>query len=260
MLKHLAIVQIDDECSSGTTLPSGTTLSASAVAMRRLGGKSVVEWLVRRVSDALKVEGVIVVLPDSPDYLWVADLVPLDVPVHFSAKADPLARLADAVTEYPCESMVRVSPENPLCDPALIDRLLITAERNPGCDYIGHCLADGSPAYNSTIGLFGEWFRTASLIKAERESKAQADRYQVGRSMLAYPEIFSLRLLPVPGSLNREDVRLSITQDEDWENLLAILEAVGADQLDWQEVIQLIDHQPNLRNRMALMNQATASL
>jgi spore coat polysaccharide biosynthesis protein SpsF len=246
MLKHLAIVQIDDECGLGTSLSGSSTLPASAVAMRRLGGKSVVEWLVRRVSDAQQVEGVIVVLPEKPEYLWVADLVPLDVPVHFSKKADPLGRLVEAASEYPCESLVRVSPENPLCDPTLIDRLLITAQRNPNCDYIGYCLSDGSPAYNSSLGLFVEWFRTAALMKAERESKAPADRYQVGRSMLAYPDLFNLRLLPVPGSLNREDIRLSVTRDEDWEHLLAILEAVGADQLDWQEVIQLIDHQPHL--------------
>ena len=54
---------------------------------------------------------------------------------------------------------------------------------------------------------------------------------------------------------DREDVRLTIANDEDWDHALAIYEALGPERLDWQRIARLLDHQPALRSRMAVLNR-----
>ncbi|MHC2070385.1 glycosyltransferase family protein [Bremerella sp. T1] len=257
-MKNLAIVQIDDEIALAPGTPTSSGILPSKLAARKLNSAPLVEWLVRRISEAELVDGIVVVMPDTQAYHDLAGLIPLDIPCHFSKKETPLARLADASKVYPSEAIVRVPLETPFCDPILIDQLLITAQRHGEKDYIGYNLEDGCPASQSSIGLFSEWIRSSALAKANAEVKANEDAYRVDTSFLNYPEMFSLEMLPVPDSLNRGDLRFSVSNDEDWEELLAIVDALGADALQWQDVVRIIDTQPTIRNRMAQRNNLVA--
>ncbi len=51
-------------------------------------------------------------------------------------------------------------------------------------------------------------------------------------------------------------MRLTVDMEEDWEHALAIFEALGPDELDWQRIASLLNHQPALRRRMAALNRA----
>ena len=61
---------------------------------RKLGGKSLLEWVVRRLTDCQRLDGVIVVLGDRPIDRALGELVPPDVPVFVSGKTDALGRFA----------------------------------------------------------------------------------------------------------------------------------------------------------------------
>lgn len=257
-MKNLAIVQIDDEIVLAPGSPQDSSLPPSKLAARKLNSAPLIEWLVRRISEAELIEGIVVVMPDQPQYRELVSLIPLDIPCHLSKKETPLARLADASRKYPSESIVRVPLETPFCDPVLIDRLLITAQMHGDKDYVGYCLEDGCPACQSSIGLFSEWIRSSALAKANREVKSEADAYRVDSSFLNYPDLFALEMIPVPDSLNREDLRFSVANDEDWEELLAIVDALGAETLHWQDVVRIIDTQPPIRQRMAERNRLIA--
>ena len=78
--------------------------------------------------------------------------------------------------------------------------------------------------------------------------------------MYGHPERFNIRLLPLPQELDREDVRLRIDGEEDWEHAQAIYDALGHEDADWdwRRIADLLDHQPALRRRMALLNSADA--
>jgi len=257
-MKTLALVQIDDDIMLAPGSAQDSSLLPSKLATRKLNSAPLIEWLVRRISEAELIDGIAVVMPDQPQYRDLVSLIPLDIPCHLSSKETPLARLADAAKKYPSQSIVRVPLETPFCDPVLIDRLLITADMNDDKDYVGYCLEDGCPASQSSIGLFSEWIRSSALDKANREVKSKADAYRVDSSFLDYPELFSVEMIPVPESLNRGDLRFSVANDEDWEELLAIVDALGAEELQWQDVVRIIDAQPPIRQRMADRNRLIA--
>ncbi len=245
MLGNLGIVQV---CFHSPRFRSNLA--------RRFAGRSLVEWVIRRVTESARLDGVIAVACGAESDRQLRRLVPSDVPVSSSQGGDSLARFAKALEEYPAEGVVRVQGDNPFVDPGLIDQLVTTAEAHPNCDYVSYCLRDGRPAILSPVGIYAEWFRSSALRKANRLATDQLDREQVTRYLYSHPDKFPLRLIPAPASIDREDVRLRVDFEEDWEHALAIYDALGPEHFDWQRIARLLDHQPALRSRMAVLNRA----
>jgi spore coat polysaccharide biosynthesis protein SpsF (cytidylyltransferase family) len=225
---------------------------------RKLGGKSLLEWVVRRLTDCQRLDGVAVVLGASEHDRRIGQLVPPDVPALVSSQGDRLARSVEAAGRFDARAVVCVAPDNPFIDPVLIDRLVSTADLHPNCDYIGYCRADGRPAILSQVGVLAEWCSTDALRRANLAAGRAADRENVTSYLYAHPELFTVRLIPLPPELDRDDVRLKIDHEEDWEHAQVIYEALGAEEWDWQRIADLLDHQPALRNRMAALNRGVS--
>jgi spore coat polysaccharide biosynthesis protein SpsF len=249
MLETLGIVQL---------MRNGDEESTSRVedfSKRYLAGRGILEWVVRRVTDAQRLDGVIVLMNDPLQYDAWAEQIPADVPVFLSAGSDPLASTVAAIDEFPCQSVVLCSIDTPFVDPTLIDRLVITAQSHPECDYIGYCQRDGRPSVLSQVGVFAEWCRSRALREAHRKAEHPADRRSATRFLHSHPERFQLRLMTPPPALDRDDVRLRISCEEDWDNVSTIAETIGEEALEWQCVAGVLDTQPALRERMATLNK-----
>ncbi len=235
-------------------VPRGLGSAGSKVG-RKLGGKSLLELVVRRVTDCQRLDGVLVVPGDRSQEASVVQLVPPDVPTFRGAQPDALARFAAAADEFGARNIVRICAHDPFVDPELIDRLVNTADAHPDCDYIGYCRANGRPAILSHLGVFAEWCCAEALRRASREAKRPADRENVTSYLFGHPELFTVRLVPLPVELDRDDLRLKVELEEDWEHAQVIYDALGTDEWDWRRVADLLDHQPALRKRMAVLNR-----
>jgi spore coat polysaccharide biosynthesis protein SpsF (cytidylyltransferase family) len=247
MLKTLGIV---DACCGSATFRANAT--------RKLGGRPVLEWVVRRVTDSMRLDGVIVVACDRAESRALGRLVPSDVPVWFSNAPDFLAGFVAALEQYPAEAAVRVRGDNLFVDPALIDRLVTAAESGGECDYVAYGSRDGRPAILSPMGVYAEWFRARALRRADRAATDPQDRTDVTRYFYRHPRRFHVRLIPAPTEIDREDVRLTLEGDEDWDHALAIYDALGPEAFDWQRIARFLTHQPAMRSRMAALNRASA--
>jgi len=245
MLKTLGVVQV----------PPASTLPGLK-ANRGFQGKTLLEWVVRRVTDCQWLAGVLVVAPRELVGGALTDLVPPDVPLYLSERKDSLGQIADALTSYPSQGVVRVGIEQPFVDPELIDRLVTRASQHPNCDYIGYCSRSGKPAIQSSLGMFGEYFQAKALLIADREARLHEDRANVTRYLYSRPDKFLVRMIPVPTELDRDDLRLRIEGADDWEHAQQIADALGDEHLDWQTIAGLLAQQPDLRKRMAAMNQS----
>jgi len=232
-----------------------STAQAERLAERRLAGRSLLHWIVRRVTDSIHLDRV-VVLADTAHKAAAMQHTPADATVFVAPQPDALGRVAAAVQHFGANQIVRVTLDNPFVDPSLIDRLICTANTNPGCDYIGYYLHSGLPAVRSTLGVFAEWCRGEALLQANQLARDADERQAVTRYVYSHPEQFQLRLIPVPQELDRRDVRLRMHSDEDWEHAQAIIDAIGADDLDWHSIARLLNAQPEMRQRMAVLNQA----
>ncbi|HEY1598298.1 MAG TPA: NTP transferase domain-containing protein [Pirellulales bacterium] len=222
---------------------------------RKLGGQSLLERVVRRVTDCERLERVAVVISERSEDEAVFDLVPRDVAVFVSQKRDALGQVCDAIDHFRPDSVVCVSADHPCVDPVFVDRLVATATEQPTCDYISYSSRDGQPAIQSSLGVFAEWCRASALLRADRSATATADRDQVTRYLYSHPEIFGVRLIPVPAELDRDDLRLTVAHDEDWEHLHTIYDALGPDRFDWRGIADLLHQHPSVRERMAHLNR-----
>jgi spore coat polysaccharide biosynthesis protein SpsF (cytidylyltransferase family) len=222
---------------------------------RRLGGHSLLERVVRRVTDCQQIDGVVVVVDTSSDPQAIEELVPADVPVLQSKSPHNLGRFVEAAETYDAEAIVRVRGECACVDPVFIDRLVTTAVEHTECDYISYCSRDGRPSAVSPLGVFSEWCSAAALSRALREAKSKIDRAEVTRYIYSHPDLFNLRLIPVPAELDRDDLRLACERDEDWEHLHTLYDALGPDGLDWRRIAGLLEQHPLLREQMASLNR-----
>lgn len=226
--------------------------------VRKLGGKSLLELVVRRATDCQRLDAVVIVGGDPQQDELIAQLAPPDVPVFAGRQGDALARAAAAAVQFGARSIVRICTCHPFVDPVLIDRLVSTADAHPACDYVGYCRSDGRPAIYSQVGVFAEWCSTAALRRTDRVATRAVDRDQVTSYIVGHPETFTVRLVPLPHELDRDDLRLRVESEEDWEHAQVIFDALGHEEWDWRRVAELLDHQHALRRRMALLNGAAA--
>ena len=230
---------------------------SSQFATRRLGNKPLLEWLVRRVTESLLLDQVIVITEESQREK-VRRIVPADISVFSSDSADPLGQVAAAAKTFRADHLVRVPLSCPFVDPELIDRLVCTATANPGYDYIGYFSMDGRPAVLSKVGFFAEWCQAEAVERAHRVAKEVGERAQSLNYIVSHPELFQLRFIPIPEKLDRRDLRLTLEAEEDWDHLHLILEALGPERIEWRRVVALLDQHPMLRQRMASLNQGAA--
>ncbi len=254
MYTTLGIVEVMPPIDS---LPPRSPLAG--IARRHFAGRPLLEWVVRRASDAHHLEQVVVVAGNDPHSRSLASLAPGDARIVISDGRDPLARLAAVVREFPCQAVVRLSISDPFVDPILIDRLITSAAADADCDYACFCFHDRRPVPQSRVGVFAQWCRAEAVLQANRQARSPADRNDPMRFVASHEELFVTKLIPVPLPLDRDDLRLGIADEEDWENVQMILDALGPESLDWQYITALLDRNPNVCRRMAELNRAEAT-
>ena len=252
MLKTLGIVEI----APAVERSSEFCLGVAQMATARLGGTALLEWVLRRVTDSQCLDGVIAVVERSVAK-QVAHLVPPDVPVFDTALTNSLDRIVAASDRFPARSIVSVGLRMPFIDPDLIDRLVSAANCHPECDYISFRSGDGEASTVNQLGLVAEWARVATLRRAQQTVHAPvAAGLSLAEFVAQHEGTFRTRFLRVPGELDRDDIRLTLSDRTDLENAQAICDALGPDHLDWQRIATLLDQQPAMREQMASLNRA----
>jgi len=238
---------------------------------RRLGGKPLLDWIVRQVTESQQLDDVVVVAANhvqsslacdtpldhddhAPPIESIDHLVPGNVALFHAASDDVLSTYRSILEDRPADAVVRICADTPFVDPALIDRLVCAAADHAGSDYISYALSNGRPAIFSPVGIFAEWCRAEAVRIADDEAIGRLDRCQPTRFVYSRPDRFAIRLLPAPEGLDRRDLRLTIDSEEDWDHTQAMFDALGPDRMNWHEVAELLNHHPEMRQRMAVLN------
>jgi spore coat polysaccharide biosynthesis protein SpsF len=239
------------EVPASTLESTSRETSSGFLPARRFGNKSLLEWVVRRVTDSLLLERVAIVAEEGQGGV-IERLAPPDVPVFVGRQPDSLGRIAAAVEHFQADHLVRVPLCCPFIDPEMIDRLVCTAAANASCDYVGYFSLDGRPAVLSKVGLFAEWCSSEAVARANRIARLDTERSNCMQFVFSHADLFQLRFIPVPERLERGDVRLMLEGKDDWEVADMIVEALGPDELDWRRIVGFLEQQPALRRRLGV--------
>ena len=208
---------------------------------RRLEGKSVLEWVVRQMTDCESLSGVVVLADAGSDGDVVRSLAPCDVPVFSAEAADTLSLLLQVLDRFPVESCVFIGSDWPFIDPTLIDRLVRTAELEKNCGYAAYQFTNDVFSVGRPYGLFPEWYRADTLRKASRKLDDPVHRQLPGSFFLDNQDKYVVELLPAPAGLDRNDLRLSFDDEQDWDNIVDLHDAMGLEVLDCRKMSVLLD-------------------
>ncbi len=209
--------------------------------LTEMGGRSVLEHVLRRCAAIPGVDTVVCATTDSPaDDPVAAAAGALGAAVFRGSEADVLARYAGAAAAAGADVVVRVTSDCPLIDPAVCGAVLdlVTSGR---ADYATNNLPPSWPH-----GLDCEAFTADALARANREASEPAAREHVTPWMRRNPDLVRANLAGPGGE--RARMRWTLDYPEDRAFLAALFEVLAEGPADtgWDAVAATVERHPDL--------------
>lgn len=200
---------------SSTRLPGKTLMD--------LGGKPVIDHVIARGRRATLADdfAVATTTHESDDAL-ARHLEAAGVPFVRGSLDDVLSRYALAAESFSADTVVRITCDCPLIDPAVIDDVISAYRQAPHVDYCSNVLLRTYP-----IGMDTEVFSRAALERAHAEAEMPQEREHVTPYIYQHPQDFALRNVQAPEWAHWPDVRLTLDEQRDLDMLQAVIDRVG---------------------------------
>jgi spore coat polysaccharide biosynthesis protein SpsF len=200
-----------------------------------LGGEPVLRRVLDRLGRAGELDGVVLATSTDPSDDPVA--AEAGIPVVRGALHDVLGRYRQAVAEYPCDAIVRITADCPLIDPEVVDRVV-------------RRWRDGTEAYVANNleprtfpkGLDTEVVNSEALTAAAEEATDPYDREHVTPFVRARPERFPQA--PVFHDPPFGGVRITLDTPDDLRLLRRLVDELGPDPM-LDEVLAALGAQPD---------------
>jgi len=207
--------------------------------LKDLGGRPVLEWVVRAAQAATQIDTVVVATSTSAGDDVVVDLAgSLGVPVVRGSEDDVLSRFVAALDAYPADAVVRLTADCPLLDPTLIDAVAGAWAAAPGNDYVSTVLVRSLPR-----GLDVELV-TADALRAVDRVAVGHDRVHVTSHLYAEPSPY--RLLGLCVTPPASDLRVTLDTREDLTLLRALVAELPDRPPAWSDVVAILRARPDL--------------
>lgn len=204
-------------------------------ALLDLCGKPVTLRLIDRLRQATMIDEIVLCTSTHPD-----DRILLERGAAWGVEAiagdedDVLARLEQVAAQYGADLLLRVTGDNPLIDPATIDRMIRKH-------------LEAKAEYTRTAGLpLGGTVEVLSASMLPRLREAIPDPTN-SEYMLLYafdPERFDCQILDAPPEIKRPYYNLALDTPDDLvflRTLYAALEPLGGDAAPMEDVIRVLD-------------------
>ncbi|MEA2756135.1 MAG: spore coat polysaccharide biosynthesis protein SpsF [Aliidongia sp.] len=212
-----------------------------AKVLRPILGRPLLWWHLTRLQRATRLDGIIVATTEAPGSDPIAAIAgELGIPVHRGSEHDVLARYAGAADRSGAATIVRVTSDCPLIDPALVDQVI--------AEYLAH-----RPKTHYTSldvesyprGLDTEVFSRAALDAAMRESDDRFEHEHVTPFIWRRAARFGFRQL---GRDEPAHYRFCVDETDDLALVTKIIEALAPTRPDfgWRDCAALLDADPAL--------------
>jgi len=224
--------------------------------MLPLADRYILQHVVNRVSQATRVDTVVVAISNEQQDDIIARFVPrFDAQLCRGPESDVLSRFQQAAKQYTPDVLVRVTADCPLISPDTVDKVVQKlVETN--ADYSTNIINRTFPR-----GLDVEAFTFESFKKVYRESTSPHHREHVTPYYRERADQFNLvsvgsdEVFDEPWMQDRTDLRLTIDEADDYQLLWEIYERIEyEDILPIKEAVKLIDRE-NLQQLNANVEQ-----
>lgn len=197
-----------------------------------LGGKTILECVVRRVKKAKKISKVIVATSINESDNRIAETCKKNgIDCIRGSLEDVLDRFYEAAIKLNTENICRITADCPLIDPGIIDQVAEVFESGK-FDYV----STGRIKSTFPDGLDTEIFTFEALERAFKEARLPSEREHVTPYIWKNPKLFKISTLVNDADLS--EFRLTVDEPVDYEMLKKIYSKVK--DLSWLEVIKFL--------------------
>ncbi len=205
-----------------------------------LNGKTMLQWLIDRVRASRHVREIIIATTVEPrDDVLVEFARERGFRVYRGSEMDVMDRFYQTAKRFGVDEIVRVTPDCPLTDPALIDAV-VEAHLSGKYDYTSNVVRRTFPD-----GLEVEVFSFRALERAWREVTRASEREHV-TPYLRLTDKF--RIHSVERSENLSALKWSVDTDRDMAFMKAVYQRLAPQGqiFHWEDVLQLVREEPEL--------------
>lgn len=209
--------------------------------LKPLAGRPVIDHVIKRVATAERVDDVMVVTSiDRNNLPLISRVTEQGIGIFVGSENDVLDRFWQAVRLTDADTIVRVTADCPIIDPAIIDRV-IGLHQEEGFDYTSNI---DPPTWPD--GLDVEVVSRPVLEIAWREATTNPDREHVTPFVRRHRRRFTIGNLASDRDLS--GFRWTLDEEADYRFLRAVFEEVGNDgaMFGLQQVLELLDRRPDI--------------
>ena len=223
-LKKVAIIQ----ARMGSTRLPGKVLM-------EIQGKTILEHIVERLNKSKLIDQIVIATSDKKDDVKIVDFAKnIGIDYFQGSEQDVLDRYLQAAKIFEADIIIRVTADNPLTDPYIIDTMLE--------EHIKKC-SDYTFIKGLPVGICAEVFSMDSLKKSNLLGKEPHHREHVNEFILENPGLFNINLLKASPDMFRPNLRLTVDTRDDFKTMEWIFKKLYRDNclISTIDVIELFD-------------------
>lgn len=206
--------------------------------LKELCGKPVLKHVLDRLECCSMVNSVVVATTrDESDEALVQWCEEQNIDYYRGEREDVLSRFYECAIEYDADNIVRVTSDNPLVDPSIVDSTIeLFIEK--GADYGSNSLKKTFPH-----GLDVEVLTFEALEESHREATEYYEREHVTQFIRHRPQRYHLCNLESDGDWN--DIRVTLDEDVDLQLIKLLIRLLG-ENVDFYALKKLFSEYPAL--------------
>lgn len=208
--------------------------------LAELGGRPMIAFMVERARQARRLDDVVVVTSVDPsDDPLAATVEAQGIPLFRGSLDDVLHRYTAAAAAFDASTVIRLTGDCPLVDPAIVDQVVET-HATLGVDY---CSNIDPPSYAD--GFDVECFTREALERAQAMAVHPAEREHV--TLWMRTEAAGLRRANVVGIVDTSPLRLTVDYPDDLEVVRRIVASFPAGQcFDQYDILRVLNSRREL--------------
>ncbi len=209
--------------------------------MMKLNGISILESLLKQISNCTKLDGVILATTVNKEDDAIETFAN-DNSIDFfrGNSSDVLDRFYQCSKKFSVDNIVRITSDCPLLDPQLVDKV-ISLFLTKKYDYTNNFVERTFP-----FGTEVEVFSFDSLEKAWKNAKLISQREHVTPYIYDNPTLFSLGY--VKHSVDISNLHFAVDRIEDLKFVRMIYQKIKKNPILLNDILEILDKNPTLNN------------
>ncbi|WP_150271182.1 cytidylyltransferase domain-containing protein [Paenibacillus tepidiphilus] len=226
--------------------------------MKQVVNKPLLEYQINQLRRAKTIDQLVIATTTNAAEQPIIDLCTrLSVDYFRGPEEDVLSRYYEAACHYGAETVVRLTSDCPLLDPAVVDEAVSEFLSNPEAyDYVSNTLERTYPR-----GYDVEVFSMKVLEQAYKHAAQPAEREHVTPYLYQHPELF--RLGQVKQVNDFSSYRITVDTKEDFEliaRLITALSGKGTEQFTLDAVVSILQEHPEWASINAHIEQKNTNI